>query len=277
MSDRVKLDGERGGGLLLYALLYLAFLYAPVALLPLFSFNNSLFIAFPLSGFTTRWYVEMAADQAMHTALFNTLKVGAVASLASTILGLLAARALTQGALPGRPLLLGLTSLSLFIPEIVLGIALLMLMAAVNIPLSLFSVMIGHVLICLPFAVAVLMARFEGFDASLEEASRDLGEDGWMTFWRVTFPLVLPGIIASLLLTFIVSFDDFMIAFFLCGTDTTLPVYIFGELRFPNRLPGVLALGSSILMVSAALVFLAEWIRRLGAESATQPTPAFEA
>ena len=80
----------------------------------------------------------------------------------------------------------------------------------------------------------------------------------------MTFPLVLPGIIASLLLTFIVSFDDFMIAFFLCGTDTTLPVFIFGELRFPNRLPGVLALGSTILIVSAALVFVAEWIRGIG-------------
>ncbi len=88
-------------------------------------------------------------------------------------------------------------------------------------------------LICLPFALAVLMARFEGFDASLEEASRDLGENGWMTFWRVTFPLVLPGIVSSLLLTFIVSFDDFMIAFFLSGTEATLPVYIWGELRFP--------------------------------------------
>jgi spermidine/putrescine transport system permease protein len=265
MSARAAAPAERSRGLFIYALLYLMFLYAPVALLPLFSFNNSLFIAFPLSGFTTRWYAEMAADDAMHTALWNTLRVGAVASLSSTILGLLAAKALTQGALPGRSLLLGFTSLPLFIPEIVLGIALLMLMAALSIPLSLVSVIAGHVLICLPFAIAVLAARFEGFDVSLEEASRDLGEDGWMTFWRVTFPLVLPGIIASLLLTFIVSFDDFMIAFFLCGTDTTLPVFIFGELRFPNRLPGVLALGSTILIVSAALVFVAEWVRRIGA------------
>jgi len=268
MSHRGAAPDESSPGLFIYALLYLVFLYAPVALLPLFSFNNSLFIAFPLSGFTTRWYAEMAADEAMHAALWNTLKVGAAASLLSTLLGLLAAKALTQGALPGRPFLLGLSSLPLFIPEIVLGIALLMLMAALDIPLSLVSVIIGHVLICLPFAIAVLTARFEGFDMSLEEVSRDLGEDGWMTFWRVTFPLVLPGIIASLLLTFIVSFDDFMIAFFLCGTDTTLPVFIFGELRFPNRLPGVLALGSTILIVSAALVFAAEWIRGIGRDAA---------
>ena len=257
----------RVSGLTLYAFVYLAFLYVPVLLLPLFSFNDSLFIAFPLKGFTTKWYAAMAADEAMHRALLNTLKVGAVASLVSTLLGLLAARALTRGPLPGRALLLGAANFPLLIPEIVLGIALLIMMTSVGIPLSLASVAIGHILICLPFALLVLMSRLEGFDASLEEASRDLGETGWTTFWRVTFPLALPGIIASLLLTFIVSFDDFLIAFFLAGTDATLPVYIFSELRFPFRLPGVLALGATILIVSAALIVLAEWVRRLGANA----------
>jgi len=109
-------------------------------------------------------------------------------------------------------------------------------------------------------------APVEGFDASLEEASRDLGETAWMTFWRVTFPLVLPGVVSSLLLTFIVSFDDFMIAFFLSGTDATLPVYIWGELRFPARLPRVLALGATILVVSGVLIVLAEWLRQSGTE-----------
>ncbi len=254
----------RISGLTLYALTYLAFLYIPVALLPLFSFNDSLFIAFPLSGFTTKWYAAMAADEAMHRALWNTLKVGAVAALVSTMLGLLAARALTRGRLPGRSALLAATNFPLLIPEMVLGIALLIMMTTVGLPLSLISVVVGHILICLPFALLVLMSRLEGFDASLEEASRDLGETGWMTFWSVTFPLALPGIVASLLLTFIVSFDDFMIAFFLSGTDATLPVFIFSELRFPARLPGVLALGATILIASAALIVLAEWVRRLG-------------
>jgi spermidine/putrescine transport system permease protein len=262
---------ERGRGLAIYAFAYLAFLYIPVLLLPLFSFNDSVFIAFPLRGFTTKWYAAMAADTEMHAALLNTLKVGTAASLFSTILGLPAAKALTQSApLPGRGVILSFANLSLFVPEIVIGIALLILITTVGVPLSLTSVVIGHVLICLPFAILVLMSRFEGFDASLEEASRDLGEDAWMTFWRVTFPLVLPGIVASLLLTFIVSFDDFMIAFFLCGTDTTLPVYIFGELRFPYKLPNVLALGAAILIVSAALIAFAEWVRRLGAEGPTR-------
>ena len=257
---------QNGRWLLAYAIAYLTFLYGPVVLLPLFSFNDSVFITFPLSGFTTRWYREMAADRAMQAALVNTLTVGSIAALGSTILGLLAAKALTKGRVPGRSALLATTNLPLFIPEIVLGIALLLLVTTVGIPLSLVSVTIGHLLICLPFALAVLMARFEGFDASLEEASRDLGENGWMTFWRVTFPLVLPGVVASLLLTFIVSFDDFMIAFFLSGTDATLPVYIWGELRFPARLPRVLALGAAIVIVSAVVIVLAEWLRRAGTE-----------
>jgi spermidine/putrescine transport system permease protein len=112
--------------------------------------------------------------------------------------------------------------------------------------------------------MTVLMARFEGFDRDLEDASADLGEDGWMTFWRVTFPLVLPGILASLLLTFITSFDEFLVAYFLSGTEPTLPVYIWGQLRFPERLPMVLALGTIILAVSVALVALAEYVRNRG-------------
>ena len=116
----------------------------------------------------------------------------------------------------------------------------------------------------MPFAITVLMSRFDGFDKSLEEASLDLGENGWMTFWRVTFPLVLPGIVSSLLLSFMVSFDDFMIAFFLSGDEATLPIYIWGQMRFPYKLPAVLALGALILIVSTILVVIAETIRSQG-------------
>lgn len=256
--------GKGGRGLFAYALFYLAFLYIPVLFLPLFSFNNSVFIAFPLSGFTTKWYGQMLADTDMHRALFNSLKVGAAAALVSTTLGLLTARAMTRYKLKGSGFILGFTSLSLFIPDIVLGISLLLMMTMIKLPLSLYSVLVGHVLICVPFAITVLLSRFDGFDTSLEEASLDLGETGWMTFWRVTFPLVMPGIVASLLLSFLVSFDEFLIAYFLAGTNATLPIYIWSQLRFPFKLPVVLALGALILIASTALVILAEWVRGLG-------------
>jgi spermidine/putrescine transport system permease protein len=250
--------------LLLYAFAYLAFLYVPVLVLPIFSFNNSEFIAFPLSGFTTRWYAGLADDSAMQHALGNSLKVGIITALLSTLLGLTAAKAVTRYKLRGAGAALGFISLPLFIPDIVLGLSLLLLLSAAALPLSLAAVVLGHLLVCTPFALTVLIARFEGFDRNLEEASADLGEDGWMTFWRVTFPLMLPGIAASLLLTFITSFDEFLVAYFLSGTEATLPVYIWGQLRFPERLPMVLALGALILTGSVALVVLAEYVRNLG-------------
>lgn len=254
----------RGRGLLGYAIAYLAFLYLPVMVLPVFSFNNSQFIAFPLSGFTTRWYQALASDSAMQHALGNSLKVGLVTAVFSTILGLTAARAVTRYRMRGTGLALGFISLPLFIPDIVLGLSLLLLLGWCGFPLSLAAVALGHLLVCVPFALTVLIARFEGFDRSLEEASADLGEDEWMTFWRVSFPLMLPGVVASLLLTFITSFDEFLLAYFLSGTEATLPVYIWGQLRFPERLPLVLALGAIILTVSVGLIIMAEIIRNLG-------------
>ncbi|MBN9588075.1 MAG: spermidine/putrescine ABC transporter [Alphaproteobacteria bacterium 64-11] len=254
----------RKHALLLYAFAYLAFLYVPVLVLPIFSFNDSQFIAFPLTGFTTRWYAALGADSAMLHALVNSLKVGTATALLSTLLGLLAARAVTRYRLRGTGAALGFISLPLFIPDIVLGISLLLLLGVAGLPLSLGAVVLGHLLVCVPFALTVLIARFEGFDRDLEEASADLGENGWMTFWRVTFPLILPGILASLLLAFITSFDEFLVAYFLSGTEPTLPVYIWGQLRFPERLPVVLALGAIILTTSIALVALAEYVRNLG-------------
>ena len=120
----------------------------------------------------------------------------------------------------------------------------------------------GHILIAIPFSMLVMISRMEGFEKALEEASMDLGESAWMTYWRVTFPLALPGTVASLLLTFTLSFDEFIIAFFLGGNDATLPLFIWSQLRFPQKLPNVLALGSCILLISTFLVALAEWLRR---------------
>ena len=255
---------KRPGNAAAYAGLYLAFLYAPVLLLPLFSLNNSVFVAFPLSGFTLKWYAAMAGDPDMHLALANSIMVGIGAAVISTILALTIAPVLTRG-IPGQEIFNGFFNLPLFIPDIVIGISLLTLVTRIAIPLSLTTVVLGHVVLCLPFCLGVLVSRYEGFDVSLEEASRDLGENAWMTFWRVTLPLILPAVAASLLLAFVVSFDDFLIAFFLCGSDTTLPVYIWGELRFPYKLPNVLALGSLILLLSSILIIAAEWLRRRGA------------
>jgi len=117
-----------------------------------------------------------------------------------------------------------------------------------------------------------MISRLEGFDNGLEEAAQDLGETPWMTFWRVTFPIALPGIVASLLLCFTISFDEFLLAFFLSGDKPTLPVFIWSQLRFPTKLPNVLALGSCILLLSIVIVVLAEWFRRIGVSPTDQET-----
>jgi spermidine/putrescine transport system permease protein len=247
-----------------YAILFLAFLYIPVLFLPLFSFNDSLYVAFPLKEFTTKWYAEMLANQQLHAALMNSLRVGAATAVFATILGVFGAKAVTRYQIPGRKPVVFTIMLPLVIPGIIMGVALLILISRLGIPLSLYTVTLGHVLICVPFSMATLIARFEGFDKSMEEAAADLGDNAWWTFWRVTFPIVFPGILASLLLTFTVSFDEFIMAFFLSSTDATLPIYIWTQLRFPQKLPGVLALGSVILVVSFVVVFASQWLRGRG-------------
>ncbi len=249
-----------------YAMFYLAFLYIPILFLPLFSFNDSTYIAFPLKGFTFEWYEQMFSDAPMGAALVNSLKVGAVASVFATLLGVFAAKAVTRYHIPGKRPIVFVIMLPLVVPGILLGVALLILMKQIGVQLSLITVTIGHILICVPFAMATLIPRFEGFDKSMEEASADLGANAISTFWRVTLPMVLPGIIASMLLCFTISFDEFIIAFMLNGSEKTLPIHIFSQLRFPARLPPVLALGSAIIAISFVVVFFSQWLRRYGVD-----------
>jgi spermidine/putrescine transport system permease protein len=251
---------RRNRPLQIYAALFLIVLYVPVLFIPVFSFNNSIYARFPLEGFTTQWFVDLWSRDPVWNALGNSVKVGITVSIISTALGVIAARAITRYRLPGKGALVTFIMLPLVVPGIIFGVALLVLMSRLGVPLSLYTVTLGHIIVCLPFAVATLLPRFEGFDPSMEEASADLGENGWWTFWRVTFPIVFPGVVASLLLTFTISFDEFIMAFFLSGTDPTLPMYIWGQLRFPQEFPSVLAMATLILAVSVPLVAVALWI-----------------
>lgn len=247
----------------LYAIIFLIVLYVPVLFLPLFSFNDSIYVKFPLEGFTLQWYHELMGREAVWTALMNSVKVGVAVSIISTALGIFAAKAITRYRFRGKEPIVIFIMLPLVVPLIIFGVALLVLFAQIlGVPLSLYTVAFGHLILCIPFSTAVLMPRFEGFDPSIEEASADLGENAWWTFWRVTFPMVFPGVIASLLLCFTVSFDEFIMAFFLTGTDATLPMYIWGQLRFPQAFPSILALSSLVIAGSFILVLLGQWINR---------------
>jgi len=268
MSDSGTYIKRPNRALQAYAVVFLLVLYVPVLFIPLFSFNDSIYVRFPLQGFTTKWFGELWTREPVWNALLNSVKVGAVVAVIATILGVVAARAITRYRLPGKSALVTFIMMPLVIPAIIFGVALLVLMSRMGVPLSLYTVGLGHLIICLPFAVATLLPRFEGYDPAMEEASADLGENGWWTFWRVTFPMVLPGVVASLLLTFTISFDEFIMAFFLTGTDPTLPMYIWGQLRFPKEFPSVLALASLILFVSFVIVFIAQRVGGIGLDDA---------
>lgn len=258
--------------LTIYGIVFLVFLYAPVLLLPVFSVNDSTVAIFPLKGFTLKAYGQMVNNPALLAALKNSLVVAVGVSVVSTAFGLLAAMGVTRYKLPGQGPVMSVIMLPLVVPSIILAVALLVLVRQVfDIPLTLWTVAAGHILICVPFSMMVLMSRLEGFDRSLEEASADLGESGWMTFWRVTFPIAMPGIVASLLMCFTISLDEYVLAFFLSGLDQTLPIFLYGQLRFPQRLPMTLALGTTILIVSTIIVIFSEILRRRGVQS-TKPT-----
>ncbi len=249
-------------GLRTYAGLYLVFLYLPVLLLPVFSFNDGTIVAFPLQGFTLKWYAQLSEQETLIRALFNSLIVGSVTAVLSTALGLFAARAYVRYRFKGKELSEGLVMLPLVIPGIIVASSMLVLFISIGLRPSLTTIILGHTFVALPFAVSIMKSSFDQFDQSLEEAAFDLGESVLGTFWRVTLPIVLPGIIASLLVTFTVSFDEFVLAFFLSGNEPTLPVYIWSQIRFPAKLPNTLALGSILLFFSVLLLLVAEHFRR---------------
>jgi len=254
----------KGGWFKVYAIVYLVFLYAPIILLPMFAFNDATIISFPLTGFSTRWFEEMLDKPALSLAVKNSLFIAVTSSILATTLGVFAARASTRYRFPMKAGLMGLIMLPLVLPEIIVAVSLLVVLLGLGVSLSLWTVILGHVLICTPFCIAILSSAFQSLDQSLEEAAYDLGESAASTFRLIILPLVMPGIISSLLISFTISLDEFIIAFFLAGTEPTLPVYIFSQFRFPQAVPVIMALGTVLVCLSIVLLTFAEYFRRRG-------------
>lgn len=259
-----------------YALGYLIFLYAPILLLPIFAFNDGTIIAFPLNGFTTKWFAQMFGNPTLALAVKNSLIIAVSAAVLSTCLGIFAARAATRYNFPGKGGIVGLIMLPLVLPEIIVAVSLLGVLLGLGLSLGIWTVILGHVLICTPYAIAILNSAFQSLDRSLEEAAYDLGESRISTFRLIILPLVAPGIVSSLLISFTISLDEFIIAFFLAGTEPTLPVYIFSQFRFPAAVPAIMALGTLLVLLSITLLAIAEYFRRRGiAKSGGKDTGGF--
>jgi len=234
--------------------LFYGFLYVPILVLVIFSFNNSKSV-FVWRGFTWAWYQKVLQDQLLLLALKNTLLVAVVATLLSTIFGTMVAVALERWQFKFKLLLDALLFLPVIIPDIAMGVMLLAFFSLVAMPQGLMTVIIAHVAYNISFVALIVRARLATFDRRLEEAAQDLGANEWQTFWRVTFPLLLPGILGGALTAFTLSLDDYVITYFTSGHDALLSLRIYSRIKM-GITPDINALSSLMLLVSMALVVL---------------------
>lgn len=247
-----------------YVALVAVFLYVPLTLLILFSFNDAGTLSFPLSGFTLKWYRELWNTPEMLRAARNSVVLAIISSLVATVIGAMAAVALVRFRFVGRNFFIVAAMMPMVVPAVVLGATMLMGFTQVNLPLSLWTVGMGHVVINLPVVILIIMARLSGLDVKLEEAAMDLGTTYLGAQLRVTLPLAMPALFAAFLTSFTTSFDEFALTFFLIGAEPTLPTYLYSQLRFPTRLPIVVSMASVVIIASFLIVLLTEWMRSRG-------------
>ncbi|WP_026234756.1 ABC transporter permease [Calidithermus timidus] len=241
-----------------YSWLVFAFLYLPIAVIVVLSFNDSRF-GVSWTGFTFKWYEALLENRRIGEYLGNTLVVAFSSTLVSTVLGTLLAIGIVRYEFRLRSFLRYLLYVPVVVPDVVMGISLLLLFDTVRDSigwprLSLFTIILAHISFQIAYVTLVVRARLMMLDPALEEAARDLGADNWRTFWEVTLPLTWPGVVAGALLAFSLSLDDFVVTFFTSGAgSTTLPLYIYGKVK-TGITPEVHAL--STLMVGATILTL---------------------
>lgn len=242
-------------------LLVLGFFYLPVVLLVAQSFNAARY-GTTWQGFSLRWYQRLGEREELWDATMNSLKIALIASFGSMILGTTAALALHRSRSWLQKAHQSLITLPLLLPDILMGVSLLILFVTMGFPLGLGTVTLAHLTFCISYVAFVVLGRLQEFDFTTLEAARDLGATRLQAFTRVFLPLILPGILAGGLLAFTLSIDDFVITFFVKGPDsTTLPVQVYGMIKKSRELPVVNALSTLLLMAT----FFAVWgAQRLG-------------
>ncbi|TVQ36597.1 MAG: ABC transporter permease [Geminicoccaceae bacterium] len=261
------LDYTRRWWLRFWLLATFVFLYAPIVILVVFSFNDSR-RNIVWQGFTTDYYVRALNNLSLLEAFGNSLTIALLSTVISTVLGGLLALGLYRFRFPGRSSVEAASALPIVVPEICMGVALLVFFAEIGWrpglpwPLSLANIVAGHVAFSFPFVAVVVRARLAGFDRAQEEASKDLGASEWQTFRYVTLPFMKPGLIAGALLAMTLSLDDFVITFFTSGPDTlTFPVKVYSMVRF-GATPEVNAASTVLIAVTVLLTILAVRLQR---------------
>lgn len=255
MSDRAN-SGPRG--LALYAALVFAFLYLPIVVLIVYSFNGQGVAGFPPRDFTLNWYRILFQDDAIWASVVNSLMVAAASVGISLALGIPAALALDRASFPGKGIFRRLVLLPLVLPGIITGLSLLMLFRQADVHLSLVTVILGHGTALIAVATTEVFAGLQKLERAQEEASLDLGANYWQTFWRVTLPNLQLPIIGAALLVFTLSLDEIAVTFFLIGRENTLPLEIWGRLR-RGITPEINAV--STLIFAFSLIAIVVWYR----------------
>jgi spermidine/putrescine transport system permease protein len=253
----------------LYLLLAFAFIFAPIAASFVFSFNVDRFPSLPLGGFSTTWYEAVAADPLVWEGLRNTLVAGLVVSLLATAIGFGAAYTDFRYRFFGKTIYLALALLPPTIPVVILGLAMLAFLSNVSLSGAIHSVIIAHVVMCAPFAMAIVRLRLSQMDPALEAAAWNLGASEWMAMRHVIIPFCKPAIFAALFITMAVSFDEFAVAWFVSGLNETLPVKVLGFLQGQVS-PRINVIGTFVFIASMTLVVLAQILlmKRSGAAEA---------
>lgn len=216
----------------IYTFLAYLYIYVPIVILVIFSFNNQK-LNIRWVGFTLHWYDVLFRDNQVRLATQNTLIVAVVSTLVATIIGTLAALAMQRYRFPGYSASEAAMYIPIVIPEVVMGISLLVFFVLVNIKLGLLTIILSHIAFNIPFVALVVRARLHGYDTAIDEAAMDLGANEMTTFRRVTLPTIMPGILAGAMLALTLSLDDYVITYFTAGPgSTTLPLRVFSMVRF---------------------------------------------
>lgn len=237
-----------------YSLLFLAFLYAPVALLFIVAVNARDSIGFPFVGFTLQWFAVAFSDSMMMRSLFNSLMVATISVVISVVLGTVAAVQLSRSRGKLRQANMAILSLPLFLPPMLLGLGLIIGLNLLGIDRGMWTIIFGHTLLSLPIVTLLVLMRLEGIDPNLELAAMDLGASPMWALLLVTAPQALPGIVAAALICFAMSMDEFILTALVTGSDSTLPLYVFGQLRF--RVSPAIAAISAVLLAASFLMIL---------------------
>jgi spermidine/putrescine transport system permease protein len=255
-SKKIHQTGNGSFILKLHSWVVMSFIYIPILILIVFSFNQERINAV-WTGFTIDWYIRVFSDTDLMHALYNSLIVGLSSTVIATILGTMAAIGMNKYSFPGKTIFDAILFLPIVIPEIVMAVSMLIFYVFIKLTLGVFSIIVAHITFNVAFVFVIVRARLVGMEPHIEQAAADLGASPWQTFRFITFPIITPGIISGALLAFTISWDDFMIAFFTAGVGgTTLPMKVYSMIKFGVS-PEINAISTIMILFTMVLILLA--------------------